>query len=150
VTERTGGGGKLPSPLSLHIQRPEGGDSSERAVSANELDIAKLQDRYEKLRRENQRVRYELDRLRAAADAAPKPAPKEVTPRQRSSLLKMVIAMAMTKYGYDPTKRNTAAEDIADEIRARDMQLSDDTVRDFLKKAADEELPKQRTDDESG
>jgi hypothetical protein len=108
-----------------------------------------LQDRYEKLRRENQRVRYELDRLRAAADAATKPAPKEVTPRQRLSLLKMVIAMAITKYGYDPTKRNTAAEDIADEIRARGMQLSDDTVRDFLKKAADEELPNEQADDES-
>jgi hypothetical protein len=149
VTERTGGGGKLPSPLSLHIQRPKGGDSSERAVSANELDIAKLQDRYEKLRRENQRVRYELDRLRAAADAAPKPEPKEETPRQRSSLLKMVIARVMTKYGYDPAKRNTAAEDIADEIRERGMQLSDDTVRDFLQKAANEELPKQRADDDS-
>jgi hypothetical protein len=108
-----------------------------------------LQDRYEKLRRENQRVRYELDRLRAAADAAPKPEPKEVTPRERSSLLKMAIAMAMTKYGYDPAKRNTAAEDIADEIRERGMQLSDDTIRDFLKKAADEELPKQQRDEQS-
>jgi hypothetical protein len=29
------------------------------------------------------------------------------------------------------------------------MQLSDDTVRDFLKKAADEELPNEQADDES-
>jgi hypothetical protein len=29
------------------------------------------------------------------------------------------------------------------------MQLSDDTLRDFLKKAADEELPKQQADNES-
>jgi repressor of nif and glnA expression len=61
----------------------------------------------------------------------------------------MVIAMAMTKHGYDPAKRNTAAKDIADEIRERGMQLSDDTVRDFLKKAADEELPKQQGDEQS-
>jgi hypothetical protein len=46
----------------------------------------------------------------------------------------MAIAMAMTKYGYDPAKRNTAAGDSADEIRARGMQLSDDTVRASWKK----------------
>jgi hypothetical protein len=46
----------------------------------------------------------------------------------------MAIAMAMRKYGYDPEKRNTAAGDIADEIRARGMQLSDDTVRASWKK----------------
>jgi hypothetical protein len=120
----------------------------EKAVSANELDIAQLQDRYEKLRRENQRLRYEMDRLRAAADAAPTPEPKEVTTRQRSSLLKMVIAMAMAKYGYDRIKRNTAAGDIADEIQAREMELSEDTVRGFLQDAADEVLPKQ-ADEES-
>src|SRR5258708_14631877 len=86
-------------------------DDLEKAISMHYADIAKLQDRCEQLEqrhsaltRENQELRYELELLRAAADAAPKPAPKEVTPRQRSSLLKMVIAMAMTKYGYNPTK----------------------------------------------
>jgi hypothetical protein len=116
-------------------------DELEEAVSMNELDIAQLQDRYEKLRSKNQELQYELDRLRAVADAAPKPAPKEVTARERSSLLKMVIAMAMTKYGYDPKKKNRAAADIADEIEARGMWLGDDTVRGYLKEAADEELP---------
>jgi hypothetical protein len=53
----------------------------------------------------------------------------------------MAIAMAMTKYGYDPAKRNTAARDIADEIHARGMQLNVDTIQHLLKKAADEELP---------
>jgi repressor of nif and glnA expression len=61
----------------------------------------------------------------------------------------MVIAMAMTRYGYDSAKRNTAAGDIADEIRERGMQLSDYTIRDLLKKAADEELPKQQGDEQS-
>jgi hypothetical protein len=124
-------------------------DQLEAAVLDNEANVAALQCRNTNLRHEIQELRYQLDRLRAAADAAPKPEPKEVTPRQRSSLLKMVIAMAMTKYGYDPAKRNTAAEDIADEIRERGMQLSDDTVRDFLKKAADEEMPKQQADEKS-
>jgi hypothetical protein len=131
-------------------------DDLENAISMHYADIAKLQDRCEQLEqrhsalsRENQELRYELDRLRAAADAAPKPEPKEVTPRERSSLLKMVIAMAMTKYGYDPAKRNTAAGDIADEIRERGMELTDDTVRDYLQEAADEELPKQQGDEQS-
>jgi hypothetical protein len=131
-------------------------DELEKAVSANEVDIVQLEDRCKRLeqrvgelRRENQELRYEVDRLRAAADAAPKPEPKEVTPRERSSLLKMVIAMAMAKYGYDRIKRNTAAGDIADEIQARGMHLGDDTVREYLQEAADEELPKQQGNEES-
>jgi repressor of nif and glnA expression len=61
----------------------------------------------------------------------------------------MVIAMAMTKYGYDPAKRNTAAKDIADEIRERGMQLNVETIQYLLKKAADEELPNQQGDEQS-
>jgi hypothetical protein len=85
-------------------------DELERAISMHYIDIANLQDRCEQLEqrylalsRKNQELQYELDRRRAAADAAPKP-PKEVTPRERSSLLRMVIAMAMAKYGYEPHK----------------------------------------------
>jgi hypothetical protein len=40
-------------------------------------------------------------------------------------------------------------QDIVDEIHARGMQLGNDTVRDYLKEAADEELPKQQADEES-
>jgi hypothetical protein len=62
----------------------------------------------------------------------------------------MAIAMAMTKYGYDPTKkRNEATKNIADEIHALGMHLSDDTVREYLQEAADEELPKQQGNEES-
>jgi cell division protein FtsB len=133
-------------------------DELEKAVSMNEVDIAQLEDRYgqlerrhDELRRENQELRYERDRLRAAADATPKPPPKEVTPRARSSLLKMVIAMAMAKYGYDPTKNRNegTVTDIVDEIHARGMQLGDDRVLHYLRQAAELVLPKQQGDEQS-
>ena len=117
-------------------------------MSANEFDIAQLQLRYEQkeqqLNRKIQDLRYELDRLRDANAPAP-PAPKGLSERERSSSRKMVIAMAMELYGYIPgTGRSTAAKDIADEIQKRGMRLDEDTIRKYLKEAAEEELPAQQ------
>jgi hypothetical protein len=49
----------------------------------------------------------------------------------------------------NPTKRNTAAGDIADEIQARGMQLGDDRIRHYLQEAVRDELPRQQGDDGS-
>ena len=125
-------------------QRNEELRRENQRLRANEVDSTQLQQRCEQLeqrhgelRRENQELRYELDRLRHAAAPVPK---DDLSTKERSSLRKMVIAMAMELYGYVPGKRGTAAKDIAKEIESRGMRLHEDTCRDYLKEA-EEELP---------
>jgi len=120
----------------------------EQAVADNGYDVAALQNQCQRLRRQNQKLLYELDRLRGGVPASKKDVSKkkgDLSSKERSSLLKMVIAMAVTKYGYDPkASRNPAAKDIADEIHARGMRLDEDTCRKRLREAADEEWPPQQ------
>jgi cell division protein FtsB len=114
----------------------------EKAIEACEVDLDALRDRHERLREENRHLRYEIDRLKGGThrETEKEKASKDLTPRERSSILKMVIAMAMELYGHVPGKRGTTAKDIADEIDKRGMRLSEDTIRKFLQEA-EEELP---------
>ena len=52
-------------------------------------------------------------------------------------LLKMVIAMAMDCYGYNPTdEKSTVTADIKNALETRGLSLSDNTIRNRLKQAA--------------
>ena len=56
--------------------------------------------------------------------------------KERESLLKLVIGMAMAGYKYDPTsKRNSAVSEIAHDLAAKGLGLDEDTVRKWLKVA---------------
>jgi len=123
-------------------------DELEEAVSTNELDIAKLEEECERLeerdrglRRENQLLRYQLDRLRASSPPpAPLP-PKELSAKERTSLYKLVIGMAIGGYKWDPKRvKNAATTEITDDLRNNNVALDQDTVLKFLRAAA-EELP---------
>ncbi|TAM39968.1 MAG: hypothetical protein EPN61_11795 [Burkholderiaceae bacterium] len=65
---------------------------------------------------------------------------------ERNALLKLVIGMAVKGYGHDPVAtKSYAPKEIADDLAALDISISDDTVRKYLKQAADAVLPaKQR------
>lgn len=59
---------------------------------------------------------------------------------EKSSLLKLVLGMAVASYGYDPKeKRNSASGDnsgsIADSLAAIGLNIDSDTVRKYLKEA---------------
>jgi regulator of replication initiation timing len=118
----------------------------ERSVLANERDITELQRKYDELQQknrvleiENQKLRYEVDRLRTAATPAQPVIKEEIGPKEKASLLKMVIAMAMDCYCYDPGKaRSDAPKLIAQAIKDREMSLDVDTVLKYLRMAADE------------
>jgi hypothetical protein len=57
--------------------------------------------------------------------------------RERESLLKMVIAMAVRGYKYDPSaNRSKITQEIADDLRTLGLSLDVDTVRKYLKSAA--------------
>lgn len=65
---------------------------------------------------------------------------------ERNQLLKMVIGMAIDSYGYDPlAKKNDATKQIADDLAKIGISIDTDTVRKYLKEAANTvtyEMPK--------
>lgn len=71
---------------------------------------------------------------------------KPFSAREKQSLQKMIIAMAMKGYCYDPKARKSSVSDeIAKDITELGMNLGDDTVRKCLKQAAESVLPNIRT-----
>jgi hypothetical protein len=63
--------------------------------------------------------------------------------RERETLLKLVIGMAVVGYRYDPIQfPNKVHSEIANDLKSAGVALDDDTVRKWLKKAA-ELLPPQ-------
>ena len=61
---------------------------------------------------------------------------KELGTRERETLLKIIIGMAIKGYGYDPhIKRGDAVPEIVSDLDALGIGVSDDTVRKHLKAA---------------
>ena len=63
---------------------------------------------------------------------------EKLHPKERQSLQKMVLGMAIEQYGYDPSTRGSAVSQIADDLRAHGVSLDEDTIRKQLKAAAEE------------
>lgn len=78
------------------------------------------------------------DDLASAADEKP------LGTTERNTLLKLVIGMAIKGYRYDPTKsKNDATNEIANDIAALGMSVTDDTIRTHLKQAVQLVLPQR-------
>jgi len=61
---------------------------------------------------------------------------KSLATRERESLLKLVIGMAMKGYRYDPSAlKNTAVPEIVSDLQELALTITDDTVRKYLKEA---------------
>ncbi len=75
----------------------------------------------------------EIERLRAEKGAT-----KPLHTKERESLLKLAIGMAVVGYGHDPNaKRSSAVSEIADDLAGRGVALDADTVRKWLKEGAE-------------
>ncbi|MEO6561662.1 MAG: hypothetical protein ABIN99_01260 [Nitrosospira sp.] len=63
---------------------------------------------------------------------------------ERDSLLKLVIGMAIKGYGYDPssTKKSTTVSEIERDLAELGIELTDDTIRKYLKEAISKLAPK--------
>jgi hypothetical protein len=111
-----------------------------------ERDAAKAT--IEEARKWAERKVEELKILRAERDslAAQVAAVDPIATTERNTLLKLVIGMAIKGYRHDPkASRSATTKEIADDLAALGMTISDDTVRKYLKQAADTVLPaKQR------
>jgi hypothetical protein len=65
---------------------------------------------------------------------------------ERTYLLRLVIGMAIDGYGYDPqAKKSDVTKVVADAISARGMDMTDDTVRKYLKEAVTKVLPAKQS-----
>jgi ribosomal protein S16 len=79
-----------------------------------------------------------IERLKSSLDEKAQLAQKDVSTRERDSLLKLVIGMAVKGYAYDPmASRNSATADIASDLASLGIGLDTDTIRKWLKEGAD-------------
>lgn len=64
--------------------------------------------------------------------------------REKNTLLKLVLGMAIKGYTYDPKQsRNSAVTDIASDLEALGISVDADTIRKWLKEAAESHLTSQ-------
>ena len=63
---------------------------------------------------------------------------QKLSTRERESMLKLIVGMAVGGYGYDVSaKKNEATAQIATDLDINGVSLSDDTVRKYLKEATE-------------
>lgn len=80
-----------------------------------------------------------------ASDEGSRGSARELSTRERDTLLKLVVGMAIEGYRYDPNAaRNDAPGEIAGDLAKQGIELTDDTVRKWLKEAASTVLPRKR------
>ena len=101
-------------------------------VDAVRASAGRIEDR-RSLAAERDELREEVKRLKEEA-AREKP----LSTRERETLLKIILGMAIERYGYNPTAgRSPIPKQIADDLATLGISVSDDTVRQKLKDAFD-------------
>ena len=59
-------------------------------------------------------------------------------------MLKLIIAMAIDGYGYNPADtKSPFPRELTEIVRNKRMEISDDTVRKYLKEARENILPRE-------
>ena len=126
------------------------------AMKDRSQSISKMQDDYvgllaqkdELIALQDDRIKWlasrvaELETSRAPANAAEKP----LGTRERESLLKLVLCMAMDAYGFDPkASRSPIAKELTGHLALAGLSLDEDTVRKYLAEAK-ELLPGDETE----
>lgn len=109
------------------------------AFDARGLQIKDWSEERAALQHEIAQLREQVSRLEQEAGArSADPSPKSLSVRERESLLKLVIGMAMDGYGFDPkASRSPTARELSDHLLRLELQLSDDTIRAYLNEAKD-------------
>ncbi|MBW9336230.1 hypothetical protein FEE59_22185 [Herbaspirillum sp. RU 5E] len=68
----------------------------------------------------------------------PQPLASELGKRERETLLKIILGMAIKGYAYDPDiQKSSVSKEIAKDLEELGMPIDDDTVRKHLKRAKD-------------
>jgi hypothetical protein len=82
-------------------------------------------------------LKLHIEELESKLNAAPPPE-RGLSGKERESVLKLVIGMAVKGYTFNPTAaRSTAVSEITSDLAELGLSISDDTVRKWLKEAAE-------------
>ena len=65
---------------------------------------------------------------------------EDLSVREQSTLLKMVLGMAIKKYDYAPGERSGTARQISEDLADKNLRVSDDSVRKWLQSAHERDL----------
>lgn len=96
-----------------------------RGHSSSEMRIVEL----------SAELHFAHDRIESL-EAVAAPEDEELNPKERTSLHKMLIAMAMKHYRYNPrAARNDATKTVQSTVENYGMKISEDTVRQHLRAA---------------
>jgi len=119
-------------------------EAARNDTAARSATIEELEKGPASLAKERDDLARHVAELEAAlADTTAQPAP--LHPKERDSLLKLVIGMAVKGYGYNPAAaRSGVPNEIAGDLDELEIPLDSDTVRKWLRTAAEEFLPKER------
>lgn len=61
---------------------------------------------------------------------------QELSPREKDSLLKILLGLSLTNYTFDPkASRNSTAREIADDLLLHGLSVDEDTIRKWLNEA---------------
>lgn len=103
------------------------------------IDYSKIIDGYRaKISDLEQTLSQQIEAVKAAQVAPPKSKGKSFGARERESLLKLVIGMAVEAYRYDPkANRSDIIGEIAGDLEKVGIPLDADTVRKYLYEARD-------------
>jgi hypothetical protein len=116
----------FPDDLKEVVQQLERDRETER------LDIRTL-------RQEKAELEKEVERLRRETS----PDEDRLHPKERQSLLKLVLGLAMGTYSYDPRRaRSGVPKELVSDLQTLGISLDEDTIRKWLRAAAEQvDLP---------
>jgi hypothetical protein len=107
-----------------------------RTVAERDAEIARLQEALRTVEKQKN-----VDYLDTAKTLLP-----DLGPRERESMLRLIVGMAIRGYSYDPAaSRNAAVKEIADDLQFLGIGLDEDTVRKYLSEGR-ELLPRGETE----
>ncbi len=94
------------------------------------------------LQGERDSLQYERDSLAAMVNKQYAGQDENIPTKERESLLKLVIGMAMKGYSYNPDAfKNNATTEIVNDLTLLGISITDDTVRKYLTEAKSKVLP---------
>lgn len=99
-----------------------------------DFEILKISHENSRLNETIEQLESKVEELEAAMNVNEKDKP--LTTREKDTLLKMIVAMAIDVYGYNPdSPRGNAVKDIENALLEIGMAVSQDTIRTKLKEA---------------
>lgn len=125
---------------SLHDQQKELATGWKKRYDDLVASTARLPEASDKVLHRLAEALEEIEKLKGR----PEPEPEvNLSTRERDSLLRLVIGMAIGGYAYDPkASRSDVPGLIAGDLMEQGISMTDDTVRKWLKEASANVLPK--------